>query len=223
MDTLPPYEAPSNHSAGVASTSSQHTTGDSAGSIGQVSLPAANSVTLEVAAEGIIGGSGVRLPLSARERVNFDRRICTTLRTFGPYVRTSTTPYRGMKAQTETFCPPEHIYQSAASQLDVLLPALSNGTLPSTTALRTITLRLDLPTPDAVWISESLRTGPVKGRETLCRAYKSWLVAFQPKKLELGLLEMAESIAGRLAFEGFLLLEEWWDPRRGLLMLTVRC
>ncbi|KDN37339.1 hypothetical protein RSAG8_10227, partial [Rhizoctonia solani AG-8 WAC10335] len=128
-----------------------------------------------------------------------------------------------MQPKSETFCPPEHIYQSAASQLDVLLPALSNGALPSTTALRTITLRLDLPTPDAVWISESLRTGPVKGRETLCRAYKSWLAAFAAKKLELGLLEMAESVTGRLALEGFLVLEEWWDPRRGLLMLTVRC
>lgn len=77
--------------------------------------------------------------------------------------------------------------------------------------------------PDAVWINESLRTGPIKGRETLCRAYKSWLGVFTAKKLELGLLETAESISGRLAFEGFLVLEEWWDPRRGLLMLTVRC
>ncbi|KAH7339985.1 hypothetical protein B0J17DRAFT_627986 [Rhizoctonia solani] len=211
MENLPPYEEQSSHSAEVASSSSQNTINGSARPIGQGSPPLANNRTLEVAAEGLVGGSG------DFHDPSIVWPICSNWYCI---------LWRGEKNEidtTETFCPPEHIYQSAASQLDVLLPALSNGALPSTTALRTITLRLDLPTPDAVWISESLRTGPVKGRDTLCRAYKSWLVAFQAKKLELGLLEMAESITGRLALEGFLVLEEWWDPRRGLLMLTVRC
>ncbi|CAE6399878.1 unnamed protein product [Rhizoctonia solani] len=224
MDTLPPYEEPSIQATEGTSTSSQQVRAAAvARSPSRVSSSLANSNALEVTAEAVIGGSGVRLPLSARERVNFDRRICSRLRPFGPYVRNGTVAYGGMQPRSETFCSPEHIYQSAASQLDVLLPALSNGTLPSTTALRTITLRLDFPTPDAVWIAESLRTGPAKGRDTLCRAYKSWLAVFSAKKLEYGLLEMADSITGRLAFEGFLVLEEWWDPRRGLLMLTVRC
>ncbi|CAE6352889.1 unnamed protein product [Rhizoctonia solani] len=215
MEALPPYE-----SSGQA-TGLDHTT---------VLSPPVNGITIEVPEGGVIGGSGVRLPLSSRERVNFDRRVCSRLRQFGPYVRNGSVAYGGVQSryafmiyETETFCPPEHIYQSAASQLDVLLPALSPGTLPSTTALRTITIRLDLPTPDVVWMNEVLRTGPVQGRDTLCRAYKSWLSHFAAKKMELALLETAEWITGRLAMEGFLVLEEWWDPRRGLLRLTVRC
>ncbi|ELU40909.1 hypothetical protein AG1IA_05061 [Rhizoctonia solani AG-1 IA] len=208
METLPPYE------------SSSHTN--------DIDPPPTTSSlesgrTVEIVEGGVVGGSGVRLPLSSRERVNFDRKVCARLRQFGPYVRTGILGYGGVQTRTETFCPPEHIYQSAASQLDVLLPALSNGTLPATTALRTITIRLDLPIPDALWINETLRTGAVQGRDTLCRAYRSWLSHFTAKKMELALLETAEWITGRLAIEGFLVLEEWWDPKRSLLRLTVRC
>ncbi|KAJ1304948.1 hypothetical protein OPQ81_006081 [Rhizoctonia solani] len=216
MERLPPYEGPSELSV------SSHPSGGTNSTNHVCSLPT-NDGSIEFAAQGVIGGSGVRLPVSARERLSLDQKICSRLRTFGPYVRSGVTPYAGVQPRSETFCPPEHIYQSAASQLDVLLLALSNSIIPSTTALRTITLRLDLPTPDVAWISESLRTGPVQGRENLLRAYKSWLAMFANKKLELGLLETAEAITGRVAFEGFLVLEEWWHPRRGLLMLTVRC
>ncbi|CEL62105.1 hypothetical protein RSOLAG1IB_10207 [Rhizoctonia solani AG-1 IB] len=208
METLPPYESPEQATRVHFNT---------------VPSPSTNDSTTEVLEGGVIGGSGVRLPLSSRERISFDRKTCSRLRQFGPYVRNGSLAYGGVQPKTETFCPPEHIYQTAASQLDVLLPALSTGTLPSTTALRTITIRLDLPAPDVAWMNETLRTRPPPGRDTFCRAYKSWLTHFATKKMELALLETAESITGRVAMEGFLVLEEWWDPRRGLLKLTVRC
>lgn len=63
----------------------------------------------------------------------------------------------------------------------------------------------------------------MQGREVLGRGLKNWIAYFASKKGEKALYEAADSIVGRLAIEGFLVLEEWWDLKRGLLMLTVRC
>lgn len=80
-----------------------------------------------------------------------------------------------------------------------------------------------MPFPDESWCAEYTRTGPVQGRAVLSKAFKSWITSFVQKKGEKALYEAADAITGRLAMEGFLVLGEWWDPKRGLLMLTVRC
>ncbi|KAB5591296.1 hypothetical protein CTheo_5255 [Ceratobasidium theobromae] len=173
----------------------------------------------------VIGGSGVRVPLSPQELADFESKTCARLRSWGTYTRihiSATGSSEDTPTRSEPFRPVE-LYQSAISQLNVLLPALSSTCLPATTTLRTITLRVVLPSPDAAWMNECIRTGPVQGREVLGRGLKNWIAYFASKKGEKALYEAADSIVGRLAIEGFLVLEEWWDLKRGLLMLTVRC
>lgn len=43
------------------------------------------------------------------------------------------------------------------------------------------------------------------------------------KNAEDALMEAIDGIIGRLALEGYVTVEEWWDVKRGLCLLTVRC
>lgn len=117
----------------------------------------------------------------------------------------------------------DKFYQSAASQLDILLPTLTPTSLPATTALRTITLRIQTPPADSHWINEFKRSGIVEGRAVLKKAFRTWASGVNSKKGEEAVFKAIDAIMGRVAIEGFVVLEEWWDLRRGLCMLTVRC
>lgn len=116
-------------------------------------------------------------------------------------------------------------YQSIITQLDVLLPALSppSGGLRPQTSPRSITLRVDLPDPDKIWVQLDRVSGKVHGREVLSSAFISWFNNQVTRNAELALYDAVDAITGRITYEGFLIIQERWDLRRGLWVLTVRC
>ncbi|KAG8741180.1 hypothetical protein FRC10_003225 [Ceratobasidium sp. 414] len=173
-------------------------------------------------AVAVIGASGARIPLAHGTRAQYDRTVISRLRSYGALTRTNMSYPADSPLRTQTFHP-DKFYQAAISQLDVILPALSQPTLPATTALRTITLRIRLPAPDIDWVNEIKQTGLVQGRAVIKRALRVWFQRVNGDKGEEAVFEAVDSIAGRIAIEGFLILEEWWDLRRGLCMYTIRC
>ncbi|KAG9098473.1 hypothetical protein FRC06_006350 [Ceratobasidium sp. 370] len=170
----------------------------------------------------VIGGSGARIPLAHETRSQYDRTVISRLRSYGALTRTNMSYPADSPLRTQTFHP-DQFYQAAVSQLDIILPALSQSTLPATTALRTITLRIRLPAPDVDWVNEIKQTGLVQGRAIIKRALRVWFQRVNSDKGEDAVFEAVDSIAGRIAIEGFLIVEEWWDLRRGLCMYTIRC
>ena len=183
----------------------------------------------------VIGGSGVRMPLSPEDRTEYDRKTLTRLQSYGMLTRTNThyppeSPLRSAAIpladshyltlyRTQIFNP-DRFYQAAASQLDILLPALAQPTLPAVNTLRTITLRIQPVVPDAAAVRELKLKGLIEGRAVITRSIASWKV--QCRNAEEALMEAIDGIIGRLALEGYVTLEEWWDVKRGLCLLTVR-
>ncbi|KAG8695604.1 hypothetical protein FRC08_007663 [Ceratobasidium sp. 394] len=170
----------------------------------------------------IIGGSGARIPLAPETRAQYDRTVISRLRSYGALTRVNVSYPVDSPLRTQTFHP-DQFYKAAISQLDVILPALSQPTLPATTTLRTITLRIRLPAPDVDWVNEIKQSGLVQGRLVIKRALRMWFKSVNSDKGEEAVFEAVDSIAGRIAIEGFLIVEEWWDLRRGLCMYTIRC
>lgn len=83
MEALPPYHAspPTQESLSVSASAR-------AGVNSTATSPAVNPISLPaIDPLGVIGGSGVRIPLSPDERVRYDRRICAQLRSWGTYSR----------------------------------------------------------------------------------------------------------------------------------------
>lgn len=184
----------------------------------------------------VVGGSGVRIPLSPEDRSKYDRYTVTRLKSYGTLTRTNVnyppdSPLRSVifhvpalvyltLYRTQTFYP-DRFYQAAASQLDVLLPALAQPALPAISTLRTITLRIQpVNPPDAPAVHDLKRKGLVEGRDVIKRSMANWQL--HVKKAEEALMEAVDGIVGRIALEGYVVLEEWWDVKRGLCLLTVR-
>ncbi|KAG9087464.1 hypothetical protein FRC07_012820, partial [Ceratobasidium sp. 392] len=163
----------------------------------------------------VIGGSGARIPLAGGTRDQYDRAVVNRLKSYGALTRTNMSYLPDSPLRTQTF-QPDQLYQAAISQLDVILPALSPSTLPATTTLRTITLRIRLPAPDVEFVNEIRQTGLTHGRGVVKKGLKGWFQRVNSTKGEEAIFEAVDSIAGRIAIEGFLVLEEWWDLRRGL-------
>ncbi|KAG8710617.1 hypothetical protein FRC09_021008 [Ceratobasidium sp. 395] len=120
----------------------------------------------------VIGGSGARIPLA-----------------------------RETRAQVQTFHA-DPFYRTATNQLDIILPALSSSTLPPTTALRTITLRIRLPPPDVDFVNEIKQSGLTQGRGVIKKGLKGWFQRVNNDKGEEAVFEAVDSIAGRIAIEG---------------------
>ncbi|KAF8595837.1 hypothetical protein BDV93DRAFT_528401 [Ceratobasidium sp. AG-I] len=167
----------------------------------------------------VIGGSGVRMPLSSEDRIKYDRYTVTRLQSYGTLSRVNTHYATDSPFRIQTFYP-DRFYQAAASQLDVLLPALTQPSLPAISTLRTITLRIQPTAPDSAAVKELKLKGLVEGRAVIKRSIASWKV--QVKRAEDALMEAVDGIIGRIALEGFVTVEEWWDVKRGLCLLTVR-
>ncbi|QRW08670.1 hypothetical protein RhiLY_07669 [Ceratobasidium sp. AG-Ba] len=155
----------------------------------------------------LIGASGVRIPLSREARAHYDSQVIHQLKSYGALTRVNTTYPTSSPLRTQTFHP-HQFYQSAISQLDRLFEVLSSNSLPSTTTLRTIKLRIRLPAPDADYVREARQNGLVQGRAVIKRAFRFWMQHVNNDKAEEALFEAVDSVAGRIIIEGFIILEE---------------
>ncbi|KAG9121742.1 hypothetical protein FRC07_002178 [Ceratobasidium sp. 392] len=156
----------------------------------------------------VVGGSGVRMPLSQEDRQKYDDYTVVRLQSYGTLSRVDTRYSVDSPLRTQTFYS-DRFYQSAASQLDVLLPALTRPEVLATNTLRTITLRIQPVVPDRAAIVYLKRNGLVEGRDVIKRSIAGWI-----KKAEEAFMEAMDGIIGRLALEGYVTVEEWWDVKR---------
>jgi len=104
------------------------------------------------------------------------------------------------------------------SQLDILLPLLSPspGTLPATTSLRTITLRIrNLPPTDLGYFN------PQEGRDEISRALKNWLA--RPAIKAKAIFHFADLLVTRIRMDGFTIVEEWWNFGGEFVQFVMRC
>jgi hypothetical protein len=118
------------------------------------------------------------------------------------------------------------LYQSAVSQLDILIPLLSHpfGSptfAPSSGGLRTITLRLtQLPPPDPSYLTKTAHNGRKEGRGELDDAYKGWVKSWGTGVESLWIA--AGLLSRRVTLEGFVIVEEWWNVADSILQYVVR-
>ncbi|KAF8595838.1 hypothetical protein BDV93DRAFT_528402 [Ceratobasidium sp. AG-I] len=203
IDQLAPPSAPSNHSSSQLAEPDDPTDAEFS----------------------LIGGSGVRVPLLPDERGNYDRRVISHLRKYGVIERHNMDYPPNSPLRISAHFQPDAFYQSIITQLDVLLPALLplSRVLPPETSRRSITLRVELPDPDKMWVQADRVSGKVHGREVLSAAFVTWFNSQFSRNAELALYDAVDAVTGRVTLEGVLIVQENWDLRRGLWILTVRC
>ncbi|KAG8767631.1 hypothetical protein FRC12_006139 [Ceratobasidium sp. 428] len=149
----------------------------------------------------VIGGSGARIPLARETRAQYDRTVISRLQSYGALTRTNASYPVDSPLRVQTFHA-DPFYRTATNQLDIILPALSSSTLPPTTALRTITLRIRLPPPDVDFVNEIKQSGLTQGRGVIKKGLKGWFQRVNNDKGEEAVFEAVDSIAGRIAIEG---------------------
>ncbi|KAF8582645.1 hypothetical protein K439DRAFT_1661690 [Ramaria rubella] len=207
--TLPAYEPHTNRTSTLAptQTSSPQPPPVSA----QPSAALLASVNRDLDTSSYFGGGGVRIPLTATEKEREDLRSLSHLASFGVQLWV-----RGFDEEYQW--DPCACYKAAAAQLDILLPLLSppNGQLPSTTALRTVLIRLpDLPSADLGHFSVC------EGRDEISRALRTWLM--KPTVEPASIYSFADVLVRRVRNEGFVVVQEWWEFNGGFVQLVVRC
>ncbi|KZT33524.1 hypothetical protein SISSUDRAFT_1122829 [Sistotremastrum suecicum HHB10207 ss-3] len=190
--------------------------------------PSSSSSEAPAGLSSLIGGSGVRIPWTPNERTQWDQRAKNRWKV--KFVLAY------MLNNARISFDPQELYTSATSQLDILLPLLSqNGVLPVQTTRRAVTLHLPhFPSPTSEW-KNTASTHPAT-RYTVSRdaaelekmfAGVQWHNSIRPPVSKTvavaGLCDLLDTIILRIQMEGFVVCEEFWYPKSKLVQLILLC